>query len=36
MFWQHYGWQGVAALISLLVLAAFGVATLLFRLPAAE
>lgn len=36
MFWQHFGWQGVAAMISLLVLAALGVATLLLRLPAAE
>jgi len=36
MFWQQFGWQGVAAMIGMLVLAAFGVATLLLRLPAAE
>lgn len=36
MFWHHHGWQGVAAMIALLVLAAFGVTTLLLRLPAAE
>jgi MFS transporter, YNFM family, putative membrane transport protein len=36
IFWQHQGWQGVAALIAMLVLAAFGVATLLLRLPAVE
>jgi MFS transporter, YNFM family, putative membrane transport protein len=36
IFWQQYGWQGVAAMITSLLLAAFGVATLLLRLPAAE
>jgi YNFM family putative membrane transporter len=36
MFWQHYGWAGVAAMIALLVLAAFGVATRLLRLPEAD
>jgi YNFM family putative membrane transporter len=36
VFWQHSGWQGVALLIGLLVLAAFGVATVLLRLPLAE
>jgi YNFM family putative membrane transporter len=36
IFWQHLGWQGVAAMIGLLVLAAFGVATLLLRLPVGE
>lgn len=36
MFWQHFGWHGVALMISLLVLSAFGVATLLLRLPPAE
>ncbi|BCS52564.1 MFS transporter [Geobacter sp. SVR] len=36
MFWQHLGWPGVACMIALLVVAAFGVATVLLRLPAAE
>jgi YNFM family putative membrane transporter len=36
IFWLHFGWNGVAALITLLILAAFGVATLLLRLPAVE
>lgn len=36
VFWQHYGWHGVTAMISLLMLIAFGVATLLLRLPSAE
>jgi YNFM family putative membrane transporter len=36
IFWFHFGWNGVAALITLLILAAFGVATLLLRMPAAE
>jgi MFS transporter, YNFM family, putative membrane transport protein len=35
VFWQHQGWYGVAAMIALLVLAAFGVATILLRLPVA-
>ena len=36
MFWQHFGWHGVAAMISLLLLAAFWVSTLLLRLPTSE
>jgi YNFM family putative membrane transporter len=34
VFWQHQGWHGVAAMIAVLVLIAFGVATLLLRLQA--
>ncbi len=36
MFWLNYGWNGVAALISLLIIAAFGVASLLLRMPVEE
>ena len=36
MFWLNYGWNGVVAMITLLLLAAFGVAALLLRLPVAE
>lgn len=36
LFWMHYGWNGVAAMISLLIIAAFGVALLLLRLPVME
>jgi YNFM family putative membrane transporter len=36
MFWLNYGWNGVVALITLLLLAAFGVAALLLRLPVVE
>lgn len=36
IFWQQFGWQGVATMIALLVLAAFGVAALLLKLPAAD
>jgi len=36
LFWMHYGWNGVAAMISLLIIASFGVALLLLRLPAVE
>ena len=36
LFWLHFGWSGVAAMIVLLILAAFGVAGLMLRLPAAE
>lgn len=36
LFWQHYGWNGVAAMIALLLLAAFGVAALLLRMPVVE
>jgi YNFM family putative membrane transporter len=33
LFWQHFGWSGVAAMIALLTVAALGVAALLLRLP---
>jgi YNFM family putative membrane transporter len=36
MFWLNYGWNGVVAMITLLLLAAFGVAALLLRLPVGE
>lgn len=36
LFWQHYGWNGVAAMIATLLVAAFGVASLLLRMPAVE
>lgn len=36
MFWQNFGWNGVAAMITLLLLAAFGVAALLLRMPVVE
>lgn len=36
VFWQNFGWNGVAALIALLISAAFGVAALLLRLPVVE
>jgi MFS transporter, YNFM family, putative membrane transport protein len=36
MFWLHFGWNGVAAMITLLVLVAFGVAALLQSLPVLE
>jgi len=36
MFWQHFGWNGVALMIVLLTVAALGVATLLLRLPVVE
>lgn len=36
IFWLHYGWNGVAAMITMLIAAAFGVALLLLRLPAVE
>jgi YNFM family putative membrane transporter len=36
LFWQHFGWNGVAAMIALLLVAAFGVATLLLRMPVVE
>ena len=36
IFWVNFGWDGVAAMITLLILAAFGVATLLLRMPVAE
>ena len=36
LFWLNYGWNGVAAMIMLLTMAAFGVAALLLRLPVTE
>jgi YNFM family putative membrane transporter len=36
LFWMHYGWSGVAAMIAFLIVAAFGVAALLLRMPLAE
>ncbi len=36
LFWQHYGWNGVAAMIAALLVIAFGVASLLLRMPEAE
>jgi YNFM family putative membrane transporter len=36
LFWSHFGWTGVAAMITLLIVAAFGVATLLLRMPVVE
>ena len=36
VFWLHFGWKGVAAMIALLLAAAFGVAALLLRLPVVE
>jgi YNFM family putative membrane transporter len=36
IFWQHFGWHGVAGMIAALVVAAFGVATVLMRLSEAE
>jgi YNFM family putative membrane transporter len=36
LFWQHFGWNGVAAMIALLTVAALGVAALLLRLPVVE
>ncbi|MEI6209596.1 MAG: MFS transporter [Desulfuromonadales bacterium] len=36
VFWMRYGWNGVAAMIALLIVAAFGVAALLLRMPVAE
>ncbi len=36
LFWQHYGWNGVAVMITLLLVIAFGVATLLLRMPVVE
>jgi MFS transporter, YNFM family, putative membrane transport protein len=36
IFWQRHGWGGVASMIAALVVAAFVVATLLLRMPAAE
>ncbi|MBL0226876.1 MAG: MFS transporter [Geobacteraceae bacterium] len=36
VFWVRFGWNGVAAMISLLIITAFGVATLLLRMPVRE
>jgi len=36
LFWMNYGWNGVAAMITLLIMAAFGVGALLLRMPVAE
>ena len=36
LFWMNFGWIGVAAMIALLVVMAFGVTTLLLRMPTAE
>lgn len=36
LFWMNFGWTGVAAMIVLLIMTAFGVTALLLRLPAAE
>jgi MFS transporter, YNFM family, putative membrane transport protein len=36
LFWVNFGWNGVAALITLLILAAFGVAALLLKMPVIE
>lgn len=36
LFWQHFGWNGVAGMIAALVVTAFAVALVLLRLSAAE
>jgi YNFM family putative membrane transporter len=36
VFWLRFGWNGVAAMIGILIAVAFGVAFLLLRLPAGE
>ena len=36
VFWSQFGWNGVAAMITLLTVTAFGVAALLLRLPVRE
>jgi YNFM family putative membrane transporter len=36
LFWVSFGWNGVATMVSLLIIIAFGVATLLLRLPVVE
>jgi YNFM family putative membrane transporter len=36
VFWVRYGWSGVAAMIAVLVAAAFAVASLLLRMPVRE
>jgi YNFM family putative membrane transporter len=36
VFWVRFGWNGVAAMIAIVITAAFGVASLLLRLPVRE
>jgi YNFM family putative membrane transporter len=36
IFWVRFGWNGVAAMIALLIVTAFAVASLLLRMPASE
>jgi YNFM family putative membrane transporter len=36
LFWMHYGWNGVAAMIAILIATAFGVAAMLLRMPVLE
>jgi len=36
LFWMHYGWNGVAAMIAILIVAAYGVAAMLLRMPVVE
>mgnify|MGYP001397596327 CR=1 FL=1 len=36
LFWQHFGWNGVAAMIAFLTVAALGVAALLLHMPIVE
>ena len=36
LFWMHYGWNGVAAMIAILIVAAYGVAAMLLRMPVLE
>jgi len=36
LFWMHYGWNGVAAMTAILIVAAFGVSAMLLRMPVVE
>lgn len=36
MFWLNFGWNGIVAMVTLLIVTAFGVAALLLRLPVVE
>ncbi len=36
VFWARFGWNGVAAMIAVVIVTAFGVASLLLRMPASE
>jgi YNFM family putative membrane transporter len=36
LFWQNYGWNGVATMITLLIVVAFGVVELLLKAQAVE